>query len=73
MPRSRDAGLPAAGLRGYERDTADEEVASKAATVMMMKSMAAEWGEHGIRANALSPVYIQTVVNEGEELEELSK
>ncbi|KUI62774.1 D-arabinitol 2-dehydrogenase [ribulose-forming] [Cytospora mali] len=46
---------------------------SKAATIIMMKSMAAEWGEHGIRVNALSPGYIQTVVNEGEEMEELSR
>ena len=39
----------------------------------MMKSMAAEWAMHGIRVNAMSPGYIQTSVNEGEEMEALSK
>lgn len=39
----------------------------------MMKSLAAEWGEHGIRVNAMSPGYIQTAANEGEEMKELSK
>ncbi|TIA08198.1 NAD(P)-binding protein [Aureobasidium pullulans] len=46
---------------------------SKAAVVQMMKSMASEWGEHGIRVNAISPGYIQTAANEGEEMEKLSK
>ncbi|KAK8202174.1 hypothetical protein M8818_005700 [Zalaria obscura] len=46
---------------------------SKAATAQMMKSMAAEWAGYGIRVNALSPGYIQTTVNEGEEMEKLSK
>lgn len=48
-------------------------VQSKAATAQMMKSMAAEWAGYGIRVNALSPGYIQTTVNEGEEMEKLSK
>jgi len=38
-----------------------------------MRSLAGEWGEHGIRVNALSPGYIQTAANEGEEMKELSK
>ena len=38
-----------------------------------MKSLAAEWAPHGIRVNALSPGYIQTTANEGEEMEKLSK
>ncbi|KAJ9634373.1 hypothetical protein H2199_008806 [Coniosporium tulheliwenetii] len=46
---------------------------SKAAVAHMMKSLASEWGEHGIHVNAMSPSYIQTPVNEGEEMEELSK
>ncbi|KAI5270460.1 NAD(P)-binding protein [Aureobasidium subglaciale] len=46
---------------------------SKAAVIQMMKSFASEWGEHGIRVNAISPGYIQTAANEGEEMEELSK
>lgn len=38
-----------------------------------MRSLAAEWGEHGIRVNALSPGYIQTAKTAGDEMEELSK
>jgi len=38
-----------------------------------MRSLATEWGEHGIRVNALSPGYIQTAKTSGDEMEELSK
>ncbi|KAJ4369392.1 hypothetical protein N0V86_009224 [Didymella sp. IMI 355093] len=47
--------------------------ASKAAVAQYMKSLASEWAPHGIRVNALSPGYIQTEANEGEEMEKLSK
>ncbi|KAF3041052.1 hypothetical protein E8E11_007986 [Didymella keratinophila] len=47
--------------------------ASKAAVAQYMKSLASEWAPHGIRVNALSPGYIQTEANEGEEMEDLSK
>lgn len=47
--------------------------ASKAAATQLMKSMAAEWAPHGIRVNSLSPGYIQTQANAGEEMEKLSK
>jgi sorbose reductase len=47
--------------------------ASKAAAGQLMKSLAAEWAPHGIRVNSLSPGYIQTEANEGEEMEKLSK
>jgi sorbose reductase len=46
---------------------------SKAAAQQLMKSLAAEWAPHGIRVNSLSPGYIQTAANEGEEMEKLSK
>ncbi|KAK5090609.1 hypothetical protein LTR05_000784 [Lithohypha guttulata] len=46
---------------------------SKAAVSHLMRSLASEWGEHGIRVNALSPGYIQTAKNEGPEMEKLSK
>jgi sorbose reductase len=39
----------------------------------MMKSFASEWGEHGIRVNAISPGYIQTAATSGEEMEALKK
>jgi sorbose reductase len=41
--------------------------------IQLVKSLASEWGEYGIRVNAISPGYIQTAANEGEEMEELSK
>ncbi|KAF2648040.1 NAD(P)-binding protein [Lophiostoma macrostomum CBS 122681] len=47
--------------------------ASKAASAQLMRSLAGEWAPHGIRVNALSPGYIQTVANEGSEMEELKK
>jgi len=46
---------------------------SKAAVSHMMRSMATEWGEHGIRVNALSPGYIDTAKTQGEEMEKMSK
>ncbi|KAK5043542.1 hypothetical protein LTR84_011444 [Exophiala bonariae] len=46
---------------------------SKAGVSHMMRSFATEWGEYGIRVNALSPGYIQTAKTEGEEMEQLSK
>ncbi|EKG12348.1 Short-chain dehydrogenase/reductase SDR [Macrophomina phaseolina MS6] len=46
---------------------------SKAATAQMMKSFAVEWAPHGIRVNCISPGYIQTTANEGEEMKKLSK
>lgn len=47
--------------------------ASKAASAHLMKSLASEWAPHGIRVNALSPGYIQTKPNEGEDMEKLSR
>jgi NAD(P)-dependent dehydrogenase (short-subunit alcohol dehydrogenase family) len=36
---------------------------SKAAVVHMTRSMALEWGRHGINVNALCPGYIDTEIN----------
>ena len=47
--------------------------ASEAASAQLMKSLASEWASYGIRVNALSLGYIQTAVNEGKEMEKLSR
>ncbi|KAG7116662.1 NADP-dependent mannitol dehydrogenase like protein [Verticillium longisporum] len=44
--------------------------ASKAAVVMLGRSLAAEWARYGIRVNAVSPGYLDTVLNEGAGLAE---
>lgn len=41
---------------------------SKAATLHLRASLAAEWTRYGIRVNSLSPGYMDTVLNEGEQL-----
>jgi sorbose reductase len=45
--------------------------ASKAALISMKSSLAAEWARYGISVNSISPGYMDTVLNEGEQLEEL--
>ena len=44
--------------------------ASKAALLSLKSSLAAEWAVHGIRVNTISPGYMDTVLNEGEGLED---
>ncbi len=44
--------------------------ASKAALLSLKSSLAAEWACHGIRVNAISPGYMDTILNEGEGLQE---
>ncbi|KAL2023600.1 hypothetical protein VTK56DRAFT_1757 [Thermocarpiscus australiensis] len=39
--------------------------ASKAAVLQLARNLAAEWGEHGIRVNTLSPGYIVTAMTAG--------
>ena len=45
--------------------------ASKAAVRALVKSLAAEWAVHGVRVNSVSPGYMDTVLNAGENLAEL--
>ena len=47
--------------------------ASKAALLSLKSSLAAEWAVHGIRVNSISPGYMDTVLNEGDGLEEARK
>lgn len=49
-------GQPARGTAAY--------VAAKSGVVALMRSMADEGREHGVRANALAPASIRTVTNE---------
>ena len=42
--------------------------ASKAAVVHLTQNLAAEWAVHGIRVNSVSPGYMDTVLNAGDNL-----
>ena len=44
--------------------------ASKCALLSLKSSLAAEWAHHGIRVNSISPGYMDTILNEGDGLEE---
>ncbi|KAI1100807.1 NAD(P)-binding protein [Jackrogersella minutella] len=46
---------------------------SKAAVVAMVKSLAGEWAQYGIRVNSISPGYMNTILNEGDGLGEARK
>lgn len=41
---------------------------SKAGLQQMRNSLAAEWTRYGIRVNSISPGYMDTVLNEGDQL-----
>lgn len=43
---------------------------SKAGVIMLKNCLAAEWAVHGIRVNSISPGYMDTIMNEGEGLNE---
>ncbi len=47
--------------------------ASKAAVVQLTKSLAAEWAQHGIRVNSISPGYMDTALNRVPALEAQKK
>ncbi|XWX00802.1 hypothetical protein V2A60_008823 [Cordyceps javanica] len=47
--------------------------AAKAAVLSMKSSLAAEWGQYGIRVNSISPGYMDTILNKGDGLAEHRK
>ncbi|KAI1111045.1 oxidoreductase-like protein [Nemania sp. NC0429] len=46
---------------------------SKAGVKAMVRSLAGEWASYGIRVNSISPGYMDTILNEGDGLEEARK
>lgn len=46
---------------------------SKAGVKAMVRSLAGEWARYGIRVNSISPGYMDTILNEGDGLEESKK
>lgn len=56
-----------AGLRGNHPDSAATLAynTSKAAVINMTRSLAAEWGRHGINVNALAPGYFMSKMTKG--------
>ncbi|KAI0169399.1 oxidoreductase [Hypoxylon sp. FL1284] len=46
---------------------------SKAGVMSMVKSLAGEWARYGIRVNSISPGYMDTILNEGDGLDEARK
>ncbi|KAI0150102.1 NAD(P)-binding protein [Hypoxylon sp. NC0597] len=46
---------------------------SKAGVISMVKSLAGEWARYGIRVNSISPGYMNTILNEGDGLDEAKK
>ena len=47
--------------------------ASKAGVIQLTRSLAAEWAKYGVRVNAISPGYMDTVLNRGPGLESVKK
>jgi sorbose reductase len=60
-----------ASISGHATNYPQPQVAynaSKAATISMTKNLAAEWAIHGIRVNCISPGYMDTILNAGDNL-----
>ncbi|KAE8145934.1 hypothetical protein BDV25DRAFT_163509 [Aspergillus avenaceus] len=62
-----------ASISGHRVNYPQPQVAynvSKAGVLHMRNSLAAEWTRYGIRVNSISPGYMDTVLNEGADLEQ---
>lgn len=78
MVASRTGGsiIFVASISGHMVNFPQSQVAynaSKAAVLMVKNSLAAEWAIHGIRVNSISPGYMNTILNEGDGLEDAKK
>jgi NAD(P)-dependent dehydrogenase (short-subunit alcohol dehydrogenase family) len=66
MPHGRGSIINIASMSGTIANRGLKQAhynSSKAAVIHMTKSLAAEWAEHGIRVNAISPGYTLTPMN----------
>ncbi|MBX5272675.1 SDR family oxidoreductase [Rhizobium sp. NLR17b] len=65
LQRSAGSIVNIASMSGRVVNVPQKQVAynsSKAAVVMITKSLAAEWGPHGVRVNSVSPGYVDTAM-----------
>jgi NAD(P)-dependent dehydrogenase (short-subunit alcohol dehydrogenase family) len=67
IPRGRGGSIILIGSIAGSRVLPPQEQcaynASKAAVIHLGKSLAAEWAQHGIRVNTISPGYMDTALN----------
>lgn len=65
IPRGRGKVINIGSLMsGFARPTIAPYTAAKGAIKLLTQSMAAEWAEHGIQANAIGPGYMLTDMNQ---------
>lgn len=65
IPRGRGKVINIGSLMsGFARPTVAPYTAAKGAIKLLTQSMAAEWAEHGIQANAIGPGYMLTDMNQ---------
>jgi len=75
IPRGRGGSIILIGSIAGSRVLHPQEQcaynASKAAVIHLGKSLAAEWAQHGIRVNTISPGYMDTALNDEARLDGL--
>lgn len=66
--KRRGSIILTASISGHRPNWPQPQVSynvSKAGVLAMKDSLAAEWGQYGIRVNTISPGYMDTILNEG--------